>query len=175
MIEIPLSKATKDQLEAELQMYRDLNNEAIVVPSVEELSNTAKRIDEIKRLREAFGVPVQVTQEFIDANPTLDLSGNEVGSVALLSQDELAASTAANEAAAEKLREDAEDNAGETVNTTGDVVDAENLVYLGRMQVIKVTDAIAHGKMHKDVYTADGQSFRLSEEEYARDVKPRNA
>lgn len=179
MIEIALKKATKDQLEAELQMYRDIDNDAIVVPAADsdELSNTSKRIAEIERLRKEFGVPVNVTQEFIDENPALELSADDVGSVVLLGEDELQASQDANakDAADKKKVEDdaANANGEDNEGTKNNVADVE-LDYLHH-RVTKVTNAIAHGKMHKDVHTADGQSFRLSFEEYNRDVKPRNA
>lgn len=176
MIEIPLSKASKSQLEAELQMYRDIDNDQIVVPAAdaEELSNTAKRIAVIEGLRKEWGVPVEVTDQFITENPTLAVDSENIGKVVLMDQTDLDASAEANEKAAAAAG-DTGDDSDEAAQMTSTNADTDDLVYLGRHKVIKVTDAIAHGRTHKDVFTADGQSYRLSDEEYQRDVKARTA
>lgn len=49
---------------------------------------------------------------------------------------------------------------------------AADLVY-EKKTVIRVSNTIAHGKSYKDVTCADGQTYRLTPEDFKRDVKPR--
>lgn len=90
-----LKKAKTAELEAELELYRSMGD--VQVASADELTNNAKRVEEIERLQKEHGFPLVVTEEFLTENPAIaDImndNGVKVGDTVMLSQDDLDAET----------------------------------------------------------------------------------
>lgn len=177
MLDVELNKATKADLEAELELFREI--EGIEVAPTADLTNNEKRSAEVERLQKEHGIPVRLSQEFADANPDLAKvlidNGAQIGDIVFAEEADV---ETAKEMETKRLA------ALETGNKEGDenaptkpiarkAPEPEDLVYLGKSTVIKVVDAIAHGRSYKDVYTAHGESYRLTHEEFERDVTPR--
>lgn len=160
----PLNKWKKPELLAELALYRANPLDGVEVAAEETITNMAKAVAEITRLREVAGYPHTVTQEDIDLNPDGELTLDEV---VFLSQAEVDEKTRAEgeAAAAAKLAKGGADASEEATASS------KELVYKGRT-VIRHSTRVAHGRSYIDVDLST-EVVTMSPEEFARDVKPR--
>lgn len=94
----PLEKMTRDELEAELGLYRSFEDIEVPAEGDEAISNNEKRIAFLTALRQEHGFAHQLTEEDIKRNPAL---GEEAaaGDIVLLTSEEVEdlAAKAANE------------------------------------------------------------------------------
>ena len=65
---VDIKKAKTAELEAELALYREAN---VPVKAAEELTNNAKRVEEIENLAKEHGYPVKLDADFIADNAVL--------------------------------------------------------------------------------------------------------
>lgn len=180
-----IKKAKRSELEEELDLYREAGTQGVA--DSDSLPNIATVKTEIERLQAEVGYPVKLTPEFIKENDTLakflieqgaqegdivfaeDADLEEVAKIEAQIKEDADAKRTADEAAA------VNQNAGAAAPTdpaNGTVAITPDLVYQGKT-VTNVVNAIVHGKAYKDVYVASGECFRMSPDEFTKDVTPR--
>lgn len=191
---IDLLKAKKADLEAELELYREGGVEN--VPESDDVKTNKLMVEAIEELKKSEGIPVKITDEFINENPIMvqffkdkgeDFTVGEIVFVEeaeieavdkLIQEDKDAKQAEEDKIAAEnKAKEDAEkaekkEPAGKVEGGLASAGNSE-LVYQGKT-VTLVQNVIVSGKTYKDVSVASGETFRLSPEEFEANVKPRS-
>lgn len=179
MIDTKAKGLKRADLETELELYREAGTQGVA--KNEDLSNVKACVEEIERLQKEVGYPVKLTQGFTEENPTLAQylveQGAKEDDIVFAEEADLeevakieAKIKADNEAAeveAKRLQDEAEGKKGDEVKAS-----APDLVYNGKT-VVNVVSAIVHGKTYKDVYVASGECFRITPEEFTKDVKER--
>lgn len=195
-----LTKMSRSQLDAELELYRGNPLEGMTVAEDSDLPNKDAAIAEIERLRKDFGYAHIVTEEDVAANPGIDADVLTVGEVVYWSQEEVDEETkkqaeaeiaVREKAAAEKKTADDKAAAGapelppeaskrEPVPTDDTVAsrpalnaETDDLVYKGKT-VIRTSNKLVHGRRYIEVDCAS-ETYTLTPEEFAEDVRPRNA
>lgn len=186
------STLTPEQVDAEIAKYRALGD--IEVAPEETLTDDAAKLTELTRLAEAHGQFYTLTQEDLDANPTLVEEKFAAGENVLLTspelkeiQDAVAAKKAAEAPEGTTTEELVVPDGNEGANVTGVATPIapaaeeetiaqkvhDDLVYLGKT-VLGVRDRLINGKTYKEV-DVPGETHTLTHDEFNENVTPRAA
>lgn len=198
---IDLKKAKKADLEAEIELFRAAG--ATDVAAAADLGTNKALVAEIERLTEANGIPVKLDAEFVAANPALAkiLTAAGAGADEIVYAEEADVEEAAKldaevverndlikqladlglaEQADTKTTQELRDALAVAQKGTGatDTVANNELVYTPNgkgtgVTVVNVNNVIAYGKQYKDVQLVNGQTHRLTPEQFEADVAPR--
>lgn len=179
MIDVKAKGLKRADLEAELDLYREAGTQGVA--ENKDLSNVKACVEEIERLQKEVGYPVKITPELVAENTVLGAylieQGAQEGDIVFAEDADLeevakleAKAKADNEEAEEAKRLQDEAGKGSSNTTITDI--QKEFVYLNKT-VISVNNAIVHGKTYKDVTVASGETFRMSPDEFAKEVTER--
>lgn len=182
------SEAKKSELIAELDLYSRAGVEFEALPG--NATNKA-RAELIEKLGAEHGYPVELTPEFIAENEVLAKylleNGAQEGEIVFAEDADMeeveklleAQNGADDDAEAGDGSDDENDDSNDEEASDEPAEVEENdeeaqpdLVYQNKT-VVSVTDVLVGGRAMKDVHVVSGETFRLSFEEFDRDVRER--
>lgn len=71
MLDKPIADCGRNELNAELDLYREALGHAVDVPSFGLMAKNADRIEAVTKLQAEHGIPVRLTPDFMQDNPAL--------------------------------------------------------------------------------------------------------